>query len=65
MTTLKITGMTCGHCVKAVEKALSAVDGVQSVKVSLEEGKAEVEGGADTQALIAAVQEEGYSAQVV
>lgn len=64
MTELKITGMTCGHCVKAVEKALSAVPGVQSVKVSLEEGKAEVEGQADTQAMIAAVQEEGYSAQV-
>lgn len=64
MTTLNITGMTCGHCVKAVEKALSAVPGVQKVAVSLEEGKATVEGSADTQAMIAAVAEEGYSAQV-
>lgn len=64
MTELKIMGMTCGHCVKAVEEALSDVAGVKNVKVSLEEGKAEVEGQADSAALIAAVKEEGYGAEV-
>jgi copper chaperone len=33
--TLKITGMSCGHCVGQVTKALTRLDGVQvhSVKV--------------------------------
>ena len=40
MTTIKIKGMSCNHCVMAVTKALSAVDGVANVKVSLEAGEA-------------------------
>jgi copper chaperone len=40
MTTIKVNGMTCNHCVMAVTKALSAVDGVKDVKVSLEKGEA-------------------------
>lgn len=63
-TELKVTGMSCGHCVKAVEKALGALPGVEAVQVSLEEGKATVQGNADTQAMIAAVKEEGYGAEV-
>lgn len=64
-TELKIEGMSCGHCVKAVETALKAVDGVKSVHVSLEEGKATVEGLAVPEQMIAAVVEEGYAAQVI
>ncbi len=37
-----VKGMSCGHCKKAVESALSSVDGVEDVKVSLEEEKVEV-----------------------
>lgn len=63
MIELKITGMTCGHCVKAVTEALSAVAGVNRVaEVSLEQGAARVEGDADATQLIAAVEEEGYEA---
>lgn len=38
-----IEGMSCGHCVKAVEKALSGIDGVVNVEVSLEDKKATLE----------------------
>lgn len=63
MTELKIEGMTCGHCVEAVRKALAAVPGVDQVaEVSLESGSARIEGPADSQLLIAAVEEEGYKA---
>jgi copper chaperone CopZ len=31
--TLKIDGMTCGHCVARVEKALSKLDGVGSAEI--------------------------------
>ncbi|VBB08267.1 mercuric transport protein periplasmic component/copper chaperone copz [Lucifera butyrica] len=34
--TLAVAGMTCGHCVQSVEKALFAIKGVVSVDVSLE-----------------------------
>ena len=40
MATIKITGMSCRHCVMAVTKTLSGVDGIGNVKVSLEKGEA-------------------------
>jgi copper chaperone len=40
MKTIKIKGMSCHHCVKAVTAALQAVDGVDQVSVSLEKGEA-------------------------
>ncbi len=62
---LTINGMTCMHCVAAVQKALGAVDGVDEViQVTLEPGSATVTGSASTQALIAAVKEAGYEASV-
>lgn len=65
MATMNIQGMTCGHCVMHVKQALLAVAGVEGVEVDLAGGRAEVEGNADPQALVAAVEAEGYSAQVV
>lgn len=64
MTTLAITGMTCGHCEKAVEEALSSVQGVESVAVDLEAGRAVVVGSADESDLVSAVEEEGYGASL-
>ena len=61
-TTLKVTGMTCNHCVMAVTKALKSVPGVESADVSLAKAQAVVRGSANTQSLIAAVKEEGYEA---
>ncbi len=63
-TELNISGMTCGHCQTAVTKALQGVPGVKDVQVDLQTGTAVIEGQADVQALIAAVGEEGYGAQV-
>ena len=66
MTKLKIEGMSCDHCVRAVSGALQEVPGVDRVvEVSLERGEAVVEGSAETAPLIAAVEEEGYRAEVV
>lgn len=41
-TTLKVSGMSCGHCVKAVEGSVGELKGVSAVKVHLEEGLVEV-----------------------
>lgn len=60
---LKITGMTCGHCVAAATKALESVAGVEKAEVTLNPGSAVVHGTAPVEALIAAVAEEGYEAE--
>ena len=40
MTIIKVKGMSCQHCVASVTKALSEIDGVNDVQVSLEKGEA-------------------------
>jgi copper chaperone len=65
MIELKVEGMSCMHCVKAVTEALAAVPGVAGApRVSLEQGTAAVEGAPDADALVAAVKEAGYRADV-
>ena len=66
---LNVSGMTCGHCKAAVEKALQNVAGVNATQVDLASGKVSIEGehvntDALIAALIAAVIEEGYGAQL-
>jgi copper chaperone len=41
--TLNVTGMSCGHCVKAVEGSVGALEGVSSVQVNLDAATVEVE----------------------
>lgn len=60
MTTLKIDGMMCMHCVSHVDAALHGVPGVESVEVSLENKTARVSGSADVEALKSAVVGAGY-----
>lgn len=65
MIKLKVSGMTCEHCEKAVERALSGVAGVDKVVVvNREHNEAVVEGQAEKAALLAAVREEGYEAEL-
>ncbi|MFJ7746591.1 copper chaperone CopZ [Peribacillus sp. NPDC097295] len=40
--TLNVSGMSCGHCVNAVESNVGKLTGVENVKVFLESGKVEV-----------------------
>ncbi len=62
-TQLNIGGMTCQNCVMHVTKALQAVPGVIASEVDLQQQSAKIEhDGVDVQALIAAVEEEGYQA---
>lgn len=65
MTTrvLKIAGMSCSHCQKAVTDALQGLEGVQSVRVDLQEGTATVTydpAVASEEAMREAVEEAGY-----
>ena len=40
MTTIKIKGMSCQHCVMAVKKALNGIDGIENASVDLEANQA-------------------------
>ena len=63
--TLPVGGMHCGACVGAVERALSRVEGVEDVSVSLatEEARVRLEGDADAERLgdlVTAIRDAGY-----
>ena len=60
---LKVDGMTCDHCVRAVTEAISGVAGVTEANVDLDAGSATLTGeGVDLGAVVAAIVEEGYEA---
>lgn len=57
-----VTGMSCAACSARVEKAVSALPGVQSCSVSLLTNSMGVEGDVPAQDVIAAVRAAGYGA---
>ena len=44
MTTVKISGMRCQHCVNSTRQALEAIAGVSNVSIDLDKGEASFEG---------------------
>ncbi|HEX9082878.1 MAG TPA: heavy metal-associated domain-containing protein [Holophagaceae bacterium] len=58
--TFTVKGMTCGGCVRHVEKALKATPGVAAVTVDLASATATVEGTATFEAMAAQVADAGY-----
>lgn len=60
--TIFINGMSCGHCSKRVEVALKSVNGVKSVKISIEEKKADLilKNDVENNVLKNAVEEVGF-----
>ncbi len=60
--TLTVSGMSCEHCEQSVVEALQGVDGVTDATADREAEQATVEGEAETDALIEAVQSAGYEA---
>ena len=64
-TTYGVTGMTCGHCISAVQQEVGALPGVQDVAVDLVvDGTSSVrvtsDADLDEAEVRAAVQEAGY-----
>ena len=64
VTTLSIEGMHCGGCASSIEKSLSRVPGVSSVKADVESKLVEVGGSPTTADLLAAAELAGYRAQL-
>ena len=62
MKSIKIKGMSCQHCVMAVTRALSAVDGIKDVNVDLKSGMATYAESKtiDPAVIAAAIKKAGY-----
>jgi copper chaperone len=61
---LRVPGMSCAHCVEAVEGGLSAVAGVEIASADLETKLVTVRGSAlDDASLRSAIAEAGYEAE--
>ena len=59
----QVAGMSCGHCVGAVEEALQAVDPQARVQVELARGQVQVDSDQPREALAPAIAEAGYTVQ--
>ncbi len=60
MTTIKIKGMSCQHCVGSTRKALEAIPGISNVQIDLEKGEATFDGKIDGQIVKKAIISIGF-----
>lgn len=60
-TELKIEGMSCQHCIQAVERCLVQVPGATGVRVDLDNQCAWIDGDCEEQALREAIEEAGFT----
>ena len=58
---LTVKGMTCGHCEKAVTKALLALDPQARVVIDRSQDRVEVQTGLGKDLLVKAIVDEGYT----
>jgi len=61
MTTIKISGMRCQHCVKATRQALEALAGVSNVSIDLDKGEASFEGEVPLETVKEAIVKIGFA----
>lgn len=59
--TFTVTGMTCGHCEKAVIRALKTVDPQAEVTIDRAANLVDVQSEQPHEVLVAAITEEGYT----
>ncbi|MCM3658277.1 heavy-metal-associated domain-containing protein [Agromyces mediolanus] len=60
----QVTGMTCGHCELSIREEVGELAGIQDIQVSAQTGRLVVSSAEeiDDAAVLAAVEEAGYSA---
>jgi copper chaperone len=59
-----VEGMTCGHCEKAVTKALLALDAQAKIVIDRTQNKVQVDSEKSREALAQAITDEGYRVSV-
>ncbi|TVQ68297.1 MAG: hypothetical protein EA373_11285 [Oceanospirillales bacterium] len=60
---LKLDGLTCGGCVKAVKSALEQLEGIESLEVTQE--SAQVTGDIGVELLIETIENAGFEATAI
>ena len=58
--TFTVTGMTCGHCERAVQTAIKTLDPQAEVRIDRAQNRVDVDSSQPREALAAAIAEEGY-----
>jgi copper chaperone len=61
MQTFTVTGMTCGHCEKAVTRAVKQLDPQAEVTIDRTANKVQVQSSQTREKLSQAIAEEGYA----
>ncbi len=64
--TLNVQGMSCGHCVKAIEGSVGELEGVNQVSVKLDEALVEVsfnESEVSLDKIKETIEEQGYDVE--
>ena len=61
MTSIKVEGMTCGHCAGRVKQAVSGAAPGAEVEVDLQAKEVRIRGEADEQSVRTAIREAGYA----
>ncbi len=59
--TFTVTGMTCGHCEKAVKQAIQQADPKAEVTIDRAANRVEVLSETDREVISKAITEEGYT----
>ena len=57
----QVSGMTCGHCERAVQQAIEQVDAQAQTTIDRTSGRVVVQSLSAREALAHAIQEEGYT----
>lgn len=64
MQILKVSGMSCGHCVRAITQAVHALDEAAEVQIDLAAAEVRVASRLTPEQLLQAVRDEGYGAEL-
>ncbi len=60
-----VSGMSCGHCVRAITSAVQAGDEQARVEVDLAKQAVQVESRQSLEQVLAAIRAEGYAVEAV
>ena len=56
-----VTGMSCGHCEKAVTHAIQAIDPNAQIRIARDQQRVEVDSTQPREQLVHAIAQEGYA----
>ena len=60
MSTVKIKGMSCNHCVNSVREALAKIPDIKDITIDLEAGEAQYAGEVDPESVKQAIAAIGF-----